>query len=62
MSRKIPTIRKSKATRRRSTTMSARKREAAKLSEIAYPHHDDIAISDRIQSYGVEDSKPPTIR
>ena len=47
MSRKTPTIRKSKATRRRSTTMSAVKREAAKLLEIAYPYHDDIAISDR---------------
>ena len=61
-SRKTPTIRKSKATRRRSTTMSARKREAAKLPEIARPYHGDIAISDRSQSYGVEDSKPTTIR
>ena len=57
MSRKTPTIRKSKATRRRSTTMSAVKRGAAKLPEIAYPYHDDIAVSRRSQSYGVEDSK-----
>ena len=65
-SRKTPTIRRSKATRRRSTTMSARKREAAKLAEIACPYHDldhdDIAISDRSHNYGVEDSKPTTIR
>ena len=59
-SRKTPTIRTSKATRRRSTTMSARKREAAKLPEIAYPYHDldhdDIAISDRSHNYGVENT------
>ena len=62
MSRKTTTIRKSKATRRRSTTMSAVKREAAKLLEIAYPYHDDIAISDRSKNDGVEDSKPTSIR
>ena len=42
--------------------MSAVKREAAKLPEIANPYHDDIAISDRSQSYGVEGAKPTTIR
>ena len=57
VSRETTTIRKSKATRRRSTTMSAVKRGAAKLPEIAYPYHDDIAVSRRSQSYGVEDSK-----
>ena len=61
-SRKTPTIRKSKATRRRSTTMSAVKREAAKLPEIACPYHDDIAISGRSKNDGVEDSKPTSIR
>ena len=30
-------------------SVSAVKREAAKLPEIAYPYHDDIAISDRSQ-------------
>ena len=49
VSRETTTIRKSKATRRRSTTMSAVKREAAKLPKIACPYHDDIAISDRSQ-------------
>ena len=48
-SRETPTIRTSKATRRRSTTMSAVKREAMKLLEIACPYHDDIAITDRSQ-------------
>ena len=61
-SRETPTIRTSKATRRRSTTMSARKREAAKLLEIACPYHDDKAISGRSKNYGVEDSKPTSIR
>ena len=42
--------------------MSAVKREAAELREIAYSYHGDIAISDRSQSYGVEDSQPTTIR
>ena len=42
--------------------MSAVKHEAAKLLKIACLYHDDIAISDRSQSYGVEDSKPTTIR
>ena len=46
---KDPDHREEKVTRRRSTTMSAVKREAAKLLEIAYPYHDDIAISDRSQ-------------
>ena len=38
------------------------KREAAKLPEIACPYHDDIAISGRSKNYGVEDSKPTSIR
>ena len=38
------------------------KRGAAKLAKVAYPHHDDVAISDRSRSYGVEDSKPTPIR
>ena len=42
--------------------MSAVKREAAKLLEIAYPYHDGIAISGRSKNYGVEDSKPTSIR
>ena len=61
-SRKTPTIRRSPAARRRSPAMSAVEREAAKLPEIAEPYHDDIAVSRRSQSYGVEDSKPTTIR
>ena len=36
--------------------------EAAEVPKIAEPYHGDIAISDRSQSYGVEDSKPTTIR
>ena len=46
---KDPDHQEEEATRRRSTTMSAVKREAAKLLEIAYPYHDDIATSDRRQ-------------
>ena len=46
--------------------MSAKEREAAKLAGTAYPYHDldhdDIAISRRSQSCGVEDSKPTNIR
>ena len=42
--------------------MSAVKREVAKLPETACPYHDDIAIADRSQRYGVEDSKVTTIR
>ena len=42
--------------------MSAVKREAAKLPEIACLYHDDIAFSRRSQSYGVEDSQPTPIR
>ena len=61
VSRKTTTIRKSKATRRRSTTRRAVKREAA-MPEIAEPYRDDIAISRRSQSCGVEDSKPTNIR
>ena len=42
--------------------MSAVKREAAKLPEIACPYHGDIAIYDRSQNYGVEGAKSTTIR
>ena len=59
--RETTTIRESKATRRRSTTRRAVKREAA-MPEIAEPYRDDIAISRRSQSCGVEDSKPTNIR
>ena len=42
--------------------MSAVKREAVELPELAYSYHGDITISDRSQSYGVAGAKSTTRR